>query len=49
MSLSVDALVYDKDIPDDSVVIRRDSGEIIVKKRTKEKCMAQNYFRDTIL
>ena len=49
VSLSVDALVYDKDIPDDSVVIRRDSGEIIVKKRTKEKCMAQNYFRDTIL
>ncbi len=48
VSLSVDAMVYDKEIPDDSVVIRGDSGETIIKRRTKEKCMAQNYFRDNI-
>ena len=48
VSISVDALVYDKEIPDDSVVIRKDSGETIIKKRSKDRCMAQNYFRDII-
>lgn len=49
VSLGVDAMVFNKEIPDDSVVIKNDSGEIVIRKRKKEKCMAQNYFRDIIL
>lgn len=48
VSLSVDTVVYDKAIPDDSVVIRDDEGRTIIKKRSKSTCMAQNYFRDII-
>ncbi len=48
VSLSVDALVYDMEIPDDSVVLRDNNGKTIIKTRSKEKCMAQNYFRDII-
>lgn len=45
VSVSVDTVVYDKEIPDDKIVITNDRGEILVKDRKKEKCMAQNYFR----
>lgn len=48
VSLGVDSLVYDTEIPDDSVVIRDENGKVIIQKRKKEKCMAQNYFRDII-
>lgn len=44
VSLGVDALVYNKTIPDNKVVIRDESGKVIIKDRKKEKCMAQNYF-----
>ena len=45
VSVSVDAVVYDKEIPDDKVVMKNDSGEVIVTDRKKKSCMAQNYFR----
>ncbi|MCR5214370.1 MAG: hypothetical protein K6E10_08120 [Eubacterium sp.] len=48
VSISVDAMVYDMEIPDDSVVIRDESGKILVKDRKKKTCMAQNYFRNKI-
>ena len=48
VSIGVDALVYDMEVPDDSVVIRDNSGKTIIKPRVKSKCMAQNYFRDII-
>lgn len=48
VSLSVDTLVYNTEIPDDSVVIKSNTGDIIIKERKKELCMAQNYFRDRI-
>ena len=49
VSLSVDAMVYNTEIPDDSVVIREQSGDTIIKRRRKEFCMAQNYFRESII
>lgn len=45
VSISVDTVVYDREIPDDRIVITDKNGEVIVSERKKEKCMAQNYFR----
>ncbi len=45
VSVSVDAVVYNKEIPDDKVVIKKDNGEVVVSDRKKSECMAQNYFR----
>lgn len=45
VSIGVDAMVYNQNISDDSVVIReRDTGKIVCSRRKKSKCMAQNYF-----
>ena len=49
VSISVDTVVYDREIPDDKVVMTNAMGEQIVADRKKEKCMAQNYFRVPIL
>lgn len=45
VSVGVDAVVYNREIPDDSVVIKNEFGEVLVQPRKKEYCMAQNYFR----
>ena len=45
VSISVDTVVYDTEIPDDKVVKKNNSGEIIIADRKKNICMAQNYFR----
>jgi len=45
VSISVDAVVYNQEIPDDKVVLKSSTGDILVKDRVKEHCMAQNYFR----
>lgn len=42
-SIGVNALVYNKNISSDNIVICVD-GKNVIKKRHKEKCMAQNYF-----
>lgn len=44
VSIGVDAVVNQQRIEDDSVVLKNDRGEIIIKPRKKETCMAQNYF-----
>lgn len=44
VSIGVDALVYNREIPKDSVVIKNEKGEISVNRRKKDKCMAQRYF-----
>lgn len=45
VSIGVDAIVYNKQIDDDTVVLRDcDSGQIITRPRRNPKCMAQNYF-----
>lgn len=44
VSIGVDALVYNQEVLDDRVVIRDQSGSVVIKKRKKEKCMAQTYF-----
>lgn len=45
VSISVDTVVYNKEIPCDKVVITNDNGEIEICDRKKPNCMAQNYFR----
>lgn len=45
VSIGVDALVYNKKIEDDMVVLRDSvTGELICRKRVQEQCMAQKYF-----
>lgn len=45
VSIGVDATVYNREIPDDTVVIRNsDTGKIMFSPRKKKECMAQNYF-----
>ena len=45
VSIGVDALVYNKKIEDDMVVLRDSvTGEFICRKRVQEQCMAQKYF-----
>jgi serine O-acetyltransferase len=48
VSVGVDALVFQTEIPDDSVVIRDRSGAVQVMQRKKDQCMAQKYFNITI-
>lgn len=48
VSISVDTVVYNQEIPDDSVVITDMNGNIVINKRKKNSCMAQNYFRELI-
>ncbi|MBE5924472.1 MAG: hypothetical protein E7271_08400 [Lachnospiraceae bacterium] len=45
VSISVDTVVYDKAIPNDKVVLSDSEGNIVIKDRKKNTCMAQNYFR----
>ena len=45
VSIGVDAVVYNKEIADDKVVIKNELGNVVVKSRKKESCMAQRYFR----
>lgn len=42
-SVGVNTVVYNRVVPDDSIIYTDSSGKIIVKPRKKE-CMAQNYF-----
>lgn len=44
VSIGVDALVYNQEIGDDKVVIKDACGNVLVKDRKKEECMAQRYF-----
>lgn len=48
VSVSVDTVVYHRTVPDDKVVRHDDDGRVIIADRQKPRCMAQNYFRDTI-
>lgn len=44
VSIGVDALIYDREVKDDSVCIRNPKGEMVIEKRKKEKCMASRVF-----
>lgn len=44
VSIGVDVLVHNQTISDDKVVIKDANGNVLIKDRKKEKCMAQNYF-----
>ena len=48
VSISVDTVVYNQEIPDDKVVITDTNGNTVIKDRIKCECFAQNYFRDKI-
>lgn len=48
VSIGVDAVVYNQAIPDDKVVIRASSGEIVVRDREELHCRAQQVFNVTI-
>ena len=45
VSIGVDTVVYNAEIPDDKVVTTNEKGETVISDRKKPKCMAQNYFR----
>lgn len=47
VSVGVGALLYNHDVPDDSVVLLED-GKTIIRPRKKLSCMAQNYFNTQI-
>lgn len=44
VSIGVDAVVYNQAIPDDQVVARSPSGEIVARDRRAERCAAQGFF-----
>jgi serine O-acetyltransferase len=44
VSIGVDALVHNTAIESDSVVIKDNTGNVIISKRKKDQCMAQRYF-----
>lgn len=44
VSIGVGATVYNQSIPDDHIVIRDETGKIIIKEREKSECLAQRYF-----
>lgn len=48
VSVGVDAIVYDQAVPDDKVVERAPSGEIVVRDRRVEFCTAQKFFNEEI-
>lgn len=47
VSIGIDAIVYNQDIPDDMIVINRGNGTEIIKNK-RECCKAQQYFRVTL-
>lgn len=49
VSIGVDALVYNQEIPANCVVIREPSGNISIKERKSPLCMAQSYFNVPII
>ncbi len=49
VSVGVDAHIHDLAIPDNSVVIKNQEGQLVIKQRKKELCMAQQYFNVPIL
>ena len=44
VSIGVDALVYNQEVPDNKVVIRDATGTVLIKNRNQEKCFSQQYF-----
>lgn len=48
VSVSVDTVVYDREVANDKVVLTDNEGRTVIKDRKKAECMAQNYFRDKI-
>lgn len=44
VSIGVDTLIHNTPIDSDSVAIRNKFGEIVINKRKKSTCMAQQYF-----
>lgn len=48
VSVGVDAMVYGQAVPDDKVVERSPSGEIVVRDRRAEFCAAQMFFNEEI-
>lgn len=44
VSIGVDAMVFQQDIPDDSVVTCEGANRCVVKLRKRDKCSAQGYF-----
>ena len=49
VSIGVNTTVYNSAIDDNKVVSTNVNGELIIKDRSKEKCMAQNYFNVDVL
>ncbi len=49
VSLGVNALVHQRSVPDDYVVIHQSNGEMKYKMRKKDDCMAQQYFNVPII
>lgn len=48
VSISVDTVIYNQEIPSDKVVTTSKDGTIMINDRIKKQCMAQNYFRKEI-
>ena len=46
VALGVDAVVYKQEIGDDKLVIREETGNIVIKEN--KKCIQQSFFRTTI-
>lgn len=44
VSIGVDALVYNKEIPDDSICVKDENGNVIIRQRRKKSCKAQEIF-----
>ena len=44
VSIGVDAVIYNQEVENDKVVIKKANGEVAIINRKKEQCMAQNYF-----
>lgn len=49
VSLGINTLVYNTDIPDDSVVCLNNDGSTSIRKRVKETCAAQRFFNCEII
>ena len=48
VSIGVDVVLYNQEIDDDKVVIKKSDGNIVVKNRIKDSCFAQSFFRSII-
>lgn len=42
-------MVNQQPVGDDSVVLKNDQGEVLIKLQKKETCMAQSYFNVPVL